>query len=367
LSPNIFFMKKTFSFLFISLFILSYSLTHHSCTKPDDNGTGSGTTTVAQDKEYINNSLAEINNCIKTIRDAEGFQTLFNFLDLRSGDVNNEAWIEEMFDALDDVMPTSNNDNRFEYSIFRGRYVWNRTTKLFTKSASNAIIIEFPSAPNVTTNNMVASFDMYEDGLYQVNSESVYLPKKAKINVTKSGTKIAGLDLNAVYSSIGFPRPQNVLVNLFIAPNNNTIEIKEVNSKQFTVSANYGCIGSMKATVNFNNDDYDNFEIEKYLTKIDFEFKKDNFTIDGSWDARTFYLFNDPNTNDINSTITCNIRNGLNKIGELKFKDVNGERRVYVFYKDGTSNDAEIHYDAFTSSLKSTLKPYFGNQVDDWF
>jgi hypothetical protein len=360
-------MKKTFSFLFISLFILTYSLTNHSCTKPDDNGTGGGPTTVAQDKEYINNSLAEINNCIKTIRDAEGFQTLFNFLDLRSGEALNQEWIDEMFTALEDVMPTSNNQDRFEYSVFRGRYQWNRISKTFTKSASNAIIIEFPSAPNVTSNNIVASFDLYEDGLYAVNSESVYLPKKAKITVTKSGTKIAGLDLNAVYSSAGFPRPQNVLVNLFIAPNNNTIEIKEINSKQFTLNASYGCIGSIKAIVNFNNDDYDNFEIEKYLTKIDFEFKKDNFTIDGSWDAKTFFLFDDPNTNDINSTITCNVKNGLNRIGELKFKDVQGERRVFVFYKDGTFSDAEIHYNTFTTSLKSTLKPYFGSQVDDWF
>jgi hypothetical protein len=361
-------MKKLFSFLFISLFILTYSLTNHSCTKPDGNGgSGSGTTTVAQDKEYINTSLAEINNCIKTIRDAEGFQTLFNFLDLRSGEVVNEDWIEEMFDELDEVMPTSNNEDRFEYSLFKGKYVWNHNTKTFTKFSSNIIVIEFPSEPNVKTNNMVASFDRYEDGLYQVNSESVYLPKKAQITVTKSGTKIAGLDLNAVYSTGGFPRPQNVLINLFIAPNNNKIEIKEVNSKQFTVNASFGCIGSMNAIINFNNDDYDNFEIEKYITKIDFEFKKDNFTIDGSWDARTFYLFDDPNTNDINSTITCNVKNGLNKIGELKFKDVSGERRVYVFYKDGTSGDAEIHYNSFTTSLKSTLKPYFGEDVDDWF
>ena len=366
-------MRKIFPFLFLSLFVLTCSVTNHSCTKPDDtgsgsgNGNGTGSTTVAQDQEYINKSLTEMNNCIKTIRDADGFQTLFNFLDLRSGEVINEDWIDEMFDALEEVMPTSDSENRFEYSLFKGRYVWNRNTGIFTRFSSNAIVFEFPSAPNVTANDMVASFETYEDGEYQVNSETVYLPKKAKITVTKGGAKIAGLDLNAVYSSGGFPRPQNVLVDLFIAPNNNRIEIKEINSKQFSVNASFGCVGSMKATVNFNNDDYDNFEIEKYLTKIDFEFKKDNLTIDGSWDAKTFYLYNDPNTNDINSTITCNVRNGLNKIGELKFKDVNGDRKVYVFYKDGTSNDAEIHYDSFTSSLKSTLKPYFGNEVEDWF
>jgi hypothetical protein len=214
---------------------------------------------------------------------------------------------------------------------------------------------------------VVANFESYSDKKYQVNSQDAYFPLQAKITITKNGVKIVGVDYSGSFSNGDFPTPQDVSLTINLAPYNYKLTVKQLNSLQFSVKAEVGCAAVLDATVTFSSSDYKNLNVERDLSKIDFTYTKDNFIIKGNWDAKIYYMINNPNTSDINSTISCTVYNGNAKIGDLKFKDIAGERKVYVYYKDGTSEDSFVTYDPFLATLKSILKPYFGNQVDHWF
>ncbi len=123
----------------------------------------------------------------------------------------------------------------------------------------------------------------------------------------------------------------------------------------------------MDATITFNNSDYNNFDLRTYLSKVDFTYTRDKFIIKGDWDAQAYYAINNPSTDAINSTFSSMIYDDSSKIGDLRFKDDNGGRKLFVYYKDGTSDNTSIDYNSFLTSLKAILRPYFGEEVDSWF
>lgn len=363
---------KYLSLLFISVIILN------SCNKPEgsfENPTPTNpTTTVAEDKAFINSVTTSTNACIKAARDGNLSQSIIQFLNLSNGVVGNENWVDSMSTELENVMGTLQldpNNSKFDFPAYWGTYNWNNVTKKFTKTAAVGIFINFPSAPAQTSNNVAIKFATYTDGLYQANAKNIYLPKTAKATMTKDNVVVADMNFAASYSSGSFPIPINILYTILLAPHTYTFSVQEITTTQFkfasTILSGGGCGISINATITFNNDDYNNFQIENDLKTVQAEYITGDFSVKSNWDAKTYYLFNNPTTANLNSTLSSNVYNKADKIAELKFLDVSGSRKLFIYYKDGTSENTSVYYDPFTTNLKNILRPIFGNDVDNWF
>jgi len=349
------------------------TLIFNSCSK-DENSTQNTTTTVEQDKAFITDITNKTNNCIKSARDGNLSQSIIQFLDLSNGVVENETWLNDMTDALEVVMGTLELDpdnSRFNYASYWGTYSWNKATNNFTKTAANGIFINFPSSPAQAANNVSIKFTEYTDGLYQANAKDIYLPKTAKATITKDNTTIADLNFSATYSNGNFPAPINVSYKLLLAPHSYDFSVQRVTNTQFKFSSDIfsgaGCGLTLNATITFNNDDYNNLSIDEDLKTVEAQYQSDDFIVKSNWDAWTYYSLNTDNTDNLNSTLSTSVFNKTEKIGDLKFKDVAGERKLYIYYKDGTSENTSVYYDPFLTNLKNIMRPMFGEDVDTWF
>ena len=363
-------MKKTIKLKYailpiVSIFLLS-SVLIYSCTKSPSSVS---LTTVAEDKQFITSSFNSTSACINDIVKGNGAQSLINFIKLSNGTTSNDDWINKMSDALDSIFPQSTKqDGTFDFAAYTGTYTWNHKTQTFSRKQSNTISIEFPSDSTLSNNDIIATFQSYTEKKYQVNSQDNYFPTSAVINITKNGSKIAGVNYSGTFSTGDFPTPQDISFSINLAPYDYRIKVTQINSTQFQFTANLGCASVLNATLTFNNSDYKNFNAKTYLDNIIFSYTKDNFIIKGNWDAKTFNGLNNPNTKDINTTLNLTVNNGSSKIGDLKFVDVaGGGRELFVVYKDGTTANTSIDYNPFLTNVKNIFRPYFGNGVDDWF
>jgi hypothetical protein len=363
-------MRFIKNFLWTLVFVLAYS----SCQKEADPTIPPGVpTTVTEDKAFINATITNALNCIKNVRDGESIQALFRFMALSGGTVGNEGWIDTLSDQLELKMGTIELDtanSKFNFANYWGTYSWNKTTKVFTKTAATGIFINFPSEPAQAANNVNIKFDTYNDGLYQANAKNIYLPTRVKMNMLKDNVEIVNVDYTGIFSSGNFPSPISLILNFKVSPQTYKVTVTRLSNVEFSSKIElFGsdCNTVVDSKVTFLNDDYNNLDIKEDLSKVEATFTKSNFIIKGNWDARAYYLFPNPSTNEINSTFVCAVYNGTVKIGDLRFKDVNGDRKLFIFYKDSTSEDAAVYTDRFTHDLRELLRPYFGNDVDNWF
>ena len=360
------------SFARVAAIVLSVLFLFNSCGK-ESNSTDP-VTTVDQDKAFFHETVTNTNDCITAARDGNLSQSVIHFFDFSNGVSGNETWVDSLTNALQDAMGTIEYDPEnapLNLSQFYGTYTWNRVTKTFSKVAANGVFINFPSAPEQTTNNVTINFLEFTEAMYQANARDIYLPLRARANIVKDNVTIANLDFTASYSSGDFPRPLNVSFNLLMTPHNYSFTIQEVNSTKFNFSSQLisgqGCGITINSTVTFKNDDYNNFDAEEDLSNITADYTSGDFGIKAGFDANTYYALSDPSTENLNSSLVTDVYNKTQKIGELKFQDVSGERKLYIFYKDSTSENTSAYYDPFTTNLKNTLRPMFGDDVDSWF
>lgn len=360
-----FYLRYGILLLFTALFL-------SACQKAGD-VSPVGNTTVAEDQAYLDVKYNNTIDCIKGVRDGEFSQALITFLGISNNVVANEDWINDMSSALDTAMGFPDldvNTSKFDFAAYKGIYDWNRTTKKFVKTTSSTgIFVNFPSAPATTTNNINVKFTTYTDALYQVNAESVYLPTTVKATLSKDNVELMNVDATGIFSTGNFPAPINVVFNLTLKPHNYKITVNRLTSTEFTAKFELGgdCGSVVDSKVTFLNDDYNNFVLEDDLSKVEATYTKGDLTVKLNWDARAYYTISNPTTENLNNSIVCTVNNGVNKIADLKFKDVNGSRKVYIYYKDGTSEDIAAYNDPFITQLKDILRPYFGNDVDTWF
>jgi hypothetical protein len=356
-------MKKIISFCVLGSLILLFSL-FNSCKEepiPDD------TTTVAEDRQNIqltfDNSLVGVNQ----IKDGSFFQAVMMFFDLQNGDALNETWINKLDDELNNVANYDwlEDHNRFSFGYYGGTYNWNLSTQTWDKTQNSQVVINFPSEPFITSNNCTFRITDYSDAIFTINDEAIYIPTMVKASLTKDGVEIFNIDFSATYVSSGFPVPVHATISLMLKPFNYSIEINKLTNTQFEITANL-LIGAEHHTklyskVSLANDDYESLDIEEDINTVQFDYEKGDINVNGSWDIQSYNNLFYPSADDINGTIYCIVNYKQKKIGELRFKDVGAEQSLFIYYKDGTSENTSIFYDPFINEFKALLTPYFGD------
>jgi len=353
--------KQVFTLMLLVLCFTSFN----SCKK--DKETEPATTTVAEDRQHIQLTFDNTMVGLTQVKNGDFFQAMVTFLGMQNGDALNEDWVTTLTDELDNVANLSwiDDQNRFSLSYFGGTYNWNFSTHTWDKTPNTQVVLNFPSDPNATTNNCTLTISDYADSPYVIDNETDYLPTLLKANLTKNGDEIFRINMSSVYNPSGFPIPIDATISLWLKPFNYSFSIKRLTSTQFELRANL-FTGSANQTTLYSklslaHDDYENLDFETDINTVVFDYQKANMNINGSWDVLAYNNLSNPTTTQLNSTIYITGNYDQKKIGDLRFKDVGSDQELYVFYKDGSSENTSIYYDPFVSDFKALINPYFGD------
>lgn len=357
---------KASRYLLITLICM---LTVFACkkSKQDDVATGTTSTSVADDKQFLTNSMTDVSQCIAAVNSGTFANAFYAFTGLNNGTAANTTWMELLRDQLDAQtgFNTIYTEWQLNFSQAYGIYTWNHTTQVWDKTShSNAIILNFPSDPGQISNDCQFELTQYSDQLYFVNNDSVHLPTAVTCSMKKNGNSILELNYLANYIAPGFPVPQYAELNLFVAPYYYNLHVERLTPTQFrvdgTVQTGTGCEIVYDTQLSFANTDFDQFEISEDLNNVVFTIRRSDLKVSGSWDAHAYYSFTNPSSTQLNSTIYIEVLWSGNKIGDLRFNNVGNGNELFIFYKDGSSENSSIYHSPLYSDITSMLEPYWG-------
>lgn len=354
--------KLTGALLFISL-LLFVNCKKKSKSDPEEPGM-----TVNESKVFITNSFTDLTACITTLNNGDLANLVYSFSGLSNGDALNDNWMDLLHDKFDLVQSLSQieDDLNFSMSYYQGNYSWNSGSQTWSKSPlSNAVIVNFPSSPSAS-NDCVLNITQATFGTYYITNDTLHLPQNVSYTVSKNGTVVSSMNISGTYNTSGFPSPQNLTINFFIAPFNYVITINQLTATHFefnySMQNGSSCETEIFADVSFNNNDFENLDITEDLTTVIFNVEKGDLRIEGTWDAQTYYSINNPSPSQINNTINWEVFSQQQKIGDLRFFDPgNGNNELYIYYNDGTSENTSIYHDPFVNDLDALLSPKWGS------
>ncbi len=359
--------KKT---ILLLLLIISIS----SCKKEENtpnnnNNNNNNNTSVVQDKQNISNSFTSMEGCISTLKNGYGATATKNFLNFNEGEMYGEDWIDDMVDNIDDYLNLDaiDDNNKFDFTGNAGTYTWNPSLQDWTKqNNTNKIIIRFPSAEWEPSNNATFTLHSYSDVPLFYDGETIFAPTNITADLYVSGTNV--FDINGSYSyDVGnaTPIPININTTLLFNPFTITISGQRISPTNFqasiSISNNNNCNTTLQANVRIAHSDYENLE-ETDIVEINTTVTHQNLKIQGYMNGSLFD-YDDPSNTQINAMTDVDMYYSNIKIGELILQlNSNNDDKVFMVYKDGTSEDLEIYYDPFITNVEQILFPFLG----DW-
>ena len=359
--------NKGIAKIFISLSLLGSVLGLASCNN-DDEPKPNVETTVAEDRQNIQNSMDAMVDCMANLKNGGAVDVLFRgFLGLSEGEIFNENWLENVLEGLDDVIVTDNIDenNRFDIKYYAGTYTYNISNSTWTRvnDLEDKLVFKFPSNPEATTNDAVLTFGGYSDAAAVIGEETLYLPIKASMNLEVAGEKILGMDLNQVsYDSNGdFDIPVKIDFEVYINPFTISYTMDRTTTKEFAMNLSMSdpnnCSMSLDIKTKLNTDDYENLT-EENVESVTVVLKANDLTIQSLEGIAELIKMEEPTANDINQLLNIDVLFKDIKIADLKW-DESGETMV-IFYKDGTSEDTKNFYEEFIEDIEALFDEFFG-------
>jgi hypothetical protein len=258
---------------------------------------------------------------------------------------------------LDDI----EDNRRFNFSSFSGKYEWNKSSENWIKSQSNAIIVLFPSDKNKETNDCEAAFKSYEDKKCNIEGNDIYLPVKADISFKQNNKLLFSANVEADFTNYGIPK--SVTTGVYVAPLQFNLALKQEDPKKF--SAKVGIEDEttaennleIKSEVALSGDltqysDVDDMEV----TVLKLEIKQHKLSIVGTVDVKALSNLDNTAAN-INKNIDFKVSYDDKNIGSLKVVEGNtGNQYLYIVYSDGTQENTSLYYDKFIEDIKGIFK-----------
>ncbi|RBL93356.1 hypothetical protein [Chitinophaga flava] len=344
-------------------------------SKNNDGSNPDKPTTVEEDKTMIKATSKNLVDCVKNIKDGQFVRSLFKTAGLNKGNITNEAWLDDLTDALDvafNHFELDPNNSRFNYANYVGNYTWNPGTKKFVVTKADNITVSFPSDPTTAVNDYVFAITEYKDAKFQANALDIYLPTSIKGSLKKGTEELMTINYSGEFGTGNFPIPSKVVLNLTLKPHNFLVKVEKLSNTQFNVTTELqsasDCVTALNAKVTFKDDDYNNLKIEEDLVSVIGSVKKGDLTLKGSLDAKAYFqLPSNAKADQYNTVFNVSAYSKEQEVAQLKLKDANGSQDLIVFYKDKSSEAASVYTDSFIKDLKAMLQPDFGADVENWF
>ncbi len=361
-------MKKMLLGFSAFTLMFAYSCKKEDDKKDDDDNTNT-VTTVAQDKTNLAATQNAMFTCLKSLHDGKGVQTIVHFFNVVNGEVLDTAWVKGMLDSLPSVVPENAMSSGFNFDAAAGTYTYSVGSKQWTyaNTPTDKIIINFPSDKSKSTNNveLVATKLIMTD--FVNGTDTVHLPKSGSITLNVDGGKTLQLSLNNMeYSSDSTHIPTAIDASAFIDPFVFTLKETMVGSKTFKVefdmSNNSSCVYDVDVQLDLATDDYANVNNED-IDLVTASYGFNDFQVDATVKFAAMSAFDNPTADQINSNVTATVSYAGSKIGDLKAYAVTPDSvRLYIFYKDNTSEDVlSVYGDTFKSDMEGVWSDITGS------
>jgi hypothetical protein len=351
------------------VFIVMIIAVFTGCQPDEENAPAdSSAPTVAESQQFLNDKMNSIVNCFESLNSGNAMQSFYQFTGLSDGVANSNLWMQMLEDRASDIVDFNQiiQNNNIELGQLYGRFDWNGASQTWIHTpGSDSVVINFPSASNVSINDSHFVLTGYSDELHYVNNEPVYLPTETEMNLTINNELVFRMSFNGSYNASGFPTPINLSTTLFISPFNYSFSLSQVSPTHFVVNGSLmsggGCQQNVALDLNFINNDFEQFELDEDLASMSGIVSFGDLRINGSWDANYFYSMNNPSANQINNTLNLEVFNQDVKIADLGYVDINGGKVLMVYFSDSSSQEASEYYTPAVNSILNMLEPYFGS------
>jgi len=338
-------MKRIFLLLTTALFFTFFIQSCKNEISPEDA------------KNSINEADQDLSSMVNSIKDGKAVTAFEDFINYSKSKIakekNSEEWIDTMFNQLDDLInfeQISNNidnEGRFYFDNYKGKYTWNNSTSTWNKTTSNNIIIEFPSEESSNLNDVVFTFSSYTDTQATFDGRTIYPPTSLHADLKLNNEKLFGVDLyEAVYTnSISVLRKLNLVV--YVNPITTTYIYDNKSSTNYYASANItDNTNTIGVSVDLNTlreitEDFDENDLKDVSGEVFFNNLK--FKYDA--DLQSIVAYGDePTEAQINEDINVEVYVGDKKAGYLFIENDN----IYIVYND---DSRELFEDAFSNLI----------------
>jgi len=271
------------------------------------------------------------------------------------------------FDTFTDIDDT----HRFNFSLYKGKYTWNYAAQQWNKTAGASFLAQFPEVKTSSTNNCELALTDYTDKSCSIEGETTYLPTKVKGYFSKDNAKLIDIDFVADYNNYGIPKSASITA--YAKPFTMKGSFTQETSSRF--SASVSITDENKAVNNLsieakvimsrsisNYDDLDDaFDGDNGINSVTFTITQEKLAFVGSIDLKTIrqHDFDDMTAAEINDCGSIKVQYNGKNVADLKVREVSGDKLLYIYYKDGTSENTEIYYDQLVAHLEDVLKTDF--------
>lgn len=326
------------------------------------------TTTVAEDKQNIKKAFDAALLCITDIKNGKTADVLLReFMGLSEGEVFNEDWLDDLGDDLGDAFDADaiDDDERLDIGYHAGTYSYNKENNSWAKASNvtDKIIFTFPSAPAVTTNNVVLTLDQYQDKQVTISGDTYYVPTGVHGLITVDGEKIFEVTAkDIVYAeNAEFEIPVEATVEIFMAPATLEVTVRRSSTVDFTAEVSFldedKCNISVVADVKLKDDDFENLQNDGF-EKIDVTIAVGAMSLRSIGGLAELIALDDPTDTQFNLYSNLEVLYNAMKIADLEI-DSDAEI-VYIYYKDMTFEDSRVYYDDFLTELEELVTEFTG-------
>ena len=376
-------MKKSLFYgllLGLSIIALSCGEDDPTCDDGIQNGNETGIdcggdcapceTTVEEDQANIQKTFDDLLICVSDFKDSRSIDIFFrDFLHLSDGESLNENWIEDVTEAMEDVIDYDHIDqnDRLDLAHHAGTHIYVHSTQTWSKvnDVNDKMIFLFPSDPSQTVNNVELIMDKYEDQEVTIDGESIFLPAAAHIVMNVDNQKMMELNLDKVVyaSNQNFEIPVEVSATLFMDPINITVNLQRNSTTEYRLEAliddGLSCSIGLEIDVNLKDDDFENLTNDGF-EQVHVKVNVGRMTIQSIADIATLIAMSEDNISDtqINSLLDMDALFDGIKIADIEISEE--QETVFIFYKDLTSEDSNIYYESFWQDVKDLWTEFFG-------
>lgn len=352
-------MKKILFSILVAVIVIFYSCSTNSSSAP-------ATTTVAQDKQNIVNTINDFYSCLNTLDDGDLSNFLLYSLFNNTSQEYNDTWIKTLTDNFELQYGDIVVNDKFQFANRTGVYTYNASTQTWTKvSNSSVITLKFPSRENQTAIDSELSVNAYSDVSTSYNDATVWLPSAANLTLKRNNTLVFSLNLSNVTFDVNtnFTMPTNADVTIYTAPFTHTFQWRRSSSTDFQLtyssSTPQGCGTSVVTNVKLKDADYGNItSVDEDLKSVSGTITEGNLKIVYAINVDAISAITNPTPTQINNYSDAEVFYNNAKIGDLTYQEINDKSEIFIVYSDGTTENIDVYVSDFEDQVRNIFSNY---------
>lgn len=336
----------------------------YSCSS--DNGSSSSSTTVAQDKQNIANTIDDFYSCLNALDDGDLSNFLLYSLFNTTDHSYNDSYLKSLSDKFELQYGKLIMNDRFQFANRTGVYTWNINSQSWSKVANSSVItLLFPSVQNNTTIDSELSLNSYSETLTTYTSNSYWLPTAANLTLKRNNNTVFSLALSNVTFQTGtnFSMPLTADIAIYSAPFSHNFHWTRVSPIDFKLTYNssttQGCGSNFEVNVKLQDADYANItSVEEDVKTVNGYISEGNLKVTFAINVETLAAFSDPTDSQINANTDAEVFYNGSKIGDLDYRTINNKTEIFIIYSDGTSENVDVYVGDFETQVRAIFANY---------